>query len=97
MEHLARDSCHLNLIPNRFTAHHCTLRFYHFDGFFRGELAHKNLENPSAVSGTPTDIVDDRGRTVCCSGGVGSIVHNRALTGRVPEPLWLTGWWCFRR
>ena len=44
MEHLAHDSCHLNLIPNRFTAHHCTLRFYHFDGFFRGELAHKNLE-----------------------------------------------------
>ena len=44
MEHPARGSCHLNLIPNRFTAHHCTLRFYHFDGFFTGELAHKNLE-----------------------------------------------------
>ena len=44
MEHLARDSCHLNLNPNRFTAHHCTLRFYQFDGFFRGELAHRYLE-----------------------------------------------------
>ena len=45
--------------------------------------------NPSTVSVTPTDVVDDHGRTDCCTGGVGSIVHNRALTGRVPETLWM--------
>ena len=44
MEYPARGSCHLNLIPNRFIAHHCILRFYHSDGFFTGELAHRYLE-----------------------------------------------------
>ena len=38
-------------------------------------------KKPSTVSGTPTDIVDDRGRADCCTGEVGSRIHNRALAG----------------
>ena len=81
MEHPARGSYHLNLIQIV-----SLLTIAPFVSITSMVLSRESWrtriwKKPSTVSGTPTDIVDGRGRADCCTGGVGSRVRSRALAG----------------